>query len=81
MVVCEAITIWLIFDSALWISNRKRYMIFFEQVFDTPESAASIMRWVQGITGFVFGCVTIGGLLLLERRARRQEISNEKAVV
>jgi hypothetical protein len=76
-VLAEAIAIWLFIDSGTWISGQQRYTILFERLFDTPESAASQMRWVQGIAAVVFGCASIGGLLFLERRAVRRKHSDE----
>jgi hypothetical protein len=77
-VVVEAIAIWLFIDAGMWVSGHKRYTIFFERVFHTPESAALRMRWTQGIVAVVFGSVCVGWLLFLERRARRREISDDK---
>jgi hypothetical protein len=81
MVVVEAIAVWLFIDAGMWVSGHKRYTIFFERVFDTPESAASRMRWTQGIVSVVFGCFCIVGLLFLERRASWREIPDDKDVV
>jgi hypothetical protein len=77
VVAVKAIAIGLFFDSILWVSGHKRYTILFERVFDTPESAASRMRGIQGVTACIFGFVCIGGLVLLERRAARRQISDE----
>ena len=76
----EMIAVWLFLDALLWISGQNRYMIFFERVFATPESAASQMRWVQGLVAVVFGSVCVVGLLSVQRRASRREISDEKNV-
>jgi hypothetical protein len=81
VVAVEALAIWLFIDAGMWVSGHKRYMIFFERVFDTPESAASRMRWIQGIVAVVFGCVCITGLLSLHRRASRGSTTDEKDVV
>jgi hypothetical protein len=73
--VIEAIAVWLFIDAGLWVSGHQRYMILFERVFDTPVSAASQMRWIQGITACVVGCVCIAWLL---RRAARHKKGDSK---
>jgi hypothetical protein len=78
--VVVVVAVWLFMDAITWISGRVRYTIFFERVFDTPESAASRMRWVQGIVAVVFGCVCLAMLRHFDRRAMRREISDDKTV-
>ncbi len=80
VVVVEAVAIWLFIDAGLWVSGHKRYMVFFERIFATPESAASQVRWIQGITAVIFGCSCIAGLLLLERRLSQRHRPNDKPV-
>jgi len=67
-------------DAITWISGRVRYTIFFERVFGTPESAASQMRWIQGIFAVIFGCGCIAGLVSLQQRASRREITDDDDV-
>ena len=73
MVVIEAIAVWLFIDAITWISGQTRYTIFFERLFDTPTSVASLMRWVQGAAACIFSAVGIAGLISLERRVHGGE--------
>jgi len=52
-----AISICVFNDAGLWVSNHKRYMILFEKLFNTSESIALQMRWIQGAVALGIGSV------------------------